>query len=63
MILCETSRAQITSDVSFPVDMDFQMQNRLRFILLFTSLLTLFILGMALIQFSTPDMPDNDGRD
>jgi len=37
------------------------MQNRLRFILLFTSLLILFILGMALIQFSTPDMPDNDG--
>src|SRR5688500_223854 len=24
-------------------------------------LLSLFIIGMALIQFATPDMPDNDG--
>jgi len=35
--------------------------NRLRSVLLPVILLTLFILGMVLIQFATPDMPDNDG--
>jgi len=37
------------------------MKNRLISILLATALLLLFIVGMALIQFATPDMPDNDG--
>ena len=37
------------------------MKNRLISILPATVLLLLFILGMALIQFATPDMPDNDG--
>ena len=37
------------------------MQKRLRSILPAAALLLLFILGMALIQFVTPDMPDNDG--
>ena len=37
------------------------MQNRLRTLLLPVIILLLFILGMALIQFATPDMPDNDG--
>lgn len=33
----------------------------LKRILLFTLLFLLFLAGMAIIQFSTPDMPDNDG--
>lgn len=33
----------------------------LKRILLFTLLFLLFMAGMALVQFSTPDMPDNDG--
>jgi len=37
------------------------MKKRLISILPATALLLLFILGMALIQFATPDMPDNDG--
>ena len=37
------------------------MQKRLSHILPPLTLLLLFMLGMALIQFATPDMPDNDG--
>lgn len=37
------------------------MQKRLADILPPVGLLSLFILGMALVQFVTPDMPDNDG--
>jgi len=37
------------------------MQKRQFFIFLPIALLALFIIGMAVIQFSTPDMPDNDG--
>ena len=37
------------------------MQNRPHPLLPSAILLILFILGMALIQFATPDMPDNDG--
>jgi hypothetical protein len=37
------------------------MQKRLSFILPVLGLFSLFILGMAIIQFATPDMPDNDG--
>ncbi len=37
------------------------MQKRLSHILPPLTLLLLFMLGMALIQFVTPDMPDNDG--
>ena len=37
------------------------MSKKLRSILLTAGLLLLFIIGMAVIQFSTPDMPDNDG--
>ncbi len=37
------------------------MQKRLAKILLPLGLFLLFVLGMALIQFATPDMPDNDG--
>src|SRR5690606_36620695 len=33
----------------------------LKRILLFTLLFLLFMAGMAIVQFSTPDMPDNDG--
>ena len=34
---------------------------RLRKLILPLALFLVFLLGMALIQFSTPDMPDNDG--
>jgi len=37
------------------------MHKRPRSFLPSAALLLLFILGMALIQFATPDMPDNDG--
>ena len=37
------------------------MQKRIHSILPSVTLLLLFIVGMALIQFATPDMPDNDG--
>ena len=37
------------------------MQSRSLSILLPLGLFVLFLLGMALIQFATPDMPDNDG--
>ena len=37
------------------------MQKRLSTLLPPLVLLSLFIMGMALIQFTTPDMPDNDG--
>ena len=37
------------------------MQKRLRSTLPSAAIFLLFILGMALIQFTTPDMPDNDG--
>lgn len=37
------------------------MQKRFYSILIPLGLLTLFIVGMAAIQFSTPDLPDNDG--
>jgi len=37
------------------------MQKRLHSILPVASLLLLFVISMALVQFSTPDMPDNDG--
>jgi len=37
------------------------MQKRLRPILPSVAIFLLFILGMAFIQFATPDMPDNDG--
>ena len=37
------------------------MQKRLSHILPPLTLFLLFLLGMALIQFATPDMPDNDG--
>ena len=37
------------------------MQKRLRSILPVAAIFLLFILGMALIQFATPNMPDNDG--
>ena len=37
------------------------MSKKLRSILPTVGLLLLFVIGMALIQFSTPDMPDNDG--
>src|SRR5512134_2167234 len=36
-------------------------QKRLLLPLLPLGLFLLFVLGMALIQFDTPDMPDNDG--
>ena len=38
-----------------------EMQKRLSALLPPFVLLFLFVLGMALIQFATPDMPDNDG--
>ncbi len=37
------------------------MQKRLSSLLPSLGILSLFILGMAIIQFVTPDMPDNDG--
>jgi len=37
------------------------MRKRLFSILFPLGLLSVFVLGMALIQFATPDMPDNDG--
>ena len=37
------------------------MQKRLRFILSVVGIFLLFMISMALIQFATPDMPDNDG--
>ncbi len=37
------------------------MQKRLHSIFPSAAIFLLFIVGMALIQFSTPDMPDNDG--
>jgi hypothetical protein len=37
------------------------MQKRLLSILLPIGLLSLFIMGMAVIEFATPDVPDNDG--
>ncbi|MFT3895031.1 MAG: hypothetical protein QM730_25680 [Anaerolineales bacterium] len=37
------------------------MQKRLTHIVYPLGLFLLFILGMALVQFATPDMPDNDG--
>lgn len=37
------------------------MQKRIRSLLPALAIFLLFILGMALIQFGTPDMPDNDG--
>ena len=41
--------------------MNIQTKKRSYFIYPFAALLVLFILGMTLIQFSTPDLPDNDG--
>ncbi|MGE5378631.1 MAG: hypothetical protein ACM3XO_26555 [Bacteroidota bacterium] len=38
-----------------------RLSARVRNLLLPTALFLVFLLGMALIQFSTPDMPDNDG--
>lgn len=37
------------------------MKKKLYSILPVVSLLFVFVIGMALVQFSTPDMPDNDG--
>ena len=37
------------------------MNKRIRSVLPVVGLLFLFVVGMALIQFATPDMPDNDG--
>ncbi|HKJ39275.1 MAG TPA: hypothetical protein VJ972_10885 [Anaerolineales bacterium] len=37
------------------------MKKRLHSTLPVAGILILFIIGMALVQFSTPDMPDNDG--
>jgi len=37
------------------------MQNRLPKNILPLGLFLLFVIGMALVQFATPDMPDNDG--
>jgi len=34
---------------------------RMRKLILPLALFLVFLVGMALIQFSTPDMPDNDG--
>lgn len=49
------------SDVSLPNRYRFNMQNRLTTLFTSVVLLILFVLGMALIQFASPDMPDNDG--
>ena len=50
-----------TSDNQFVKDHDHPMQTRLLTTLLPLGLFLLFVLGMSLIQFATPDMPDNDG--
>src|SRR5512134_3758220 len=38
-----------------------QQEERMRKLLLPLAIFLLFLLGLALIQFATPDMPDNDG--
>lgn len=50
-----------TSDNQFVKEHDRTMQTRLLTNLLPLGLFLVFVLGMALIQFATPDMPDNDG--
>jgi hypothetical protein len=37
------------------------MKNRTHLLPAYAALFLLFVIGMALIQFGTPDMPDNDG--
>ena len=49
------------SDYQFIKGQDHPVQTRLISILLPLGLFLIFMLGMWLIQFATPDMPDNDG--
>jgi hypothetical protein len=51
----------MTPGVPLLLGMKTHMQKRLHSILPIAGLFFLFVLGMALVQFSTPDMPDNDG--
>ena len=50
-----------TSDNQFIKGQDHPVQTRRLSILLPLGLFLIFMLGMSLIQFATPDLPDNDG--